>query len=601
MKLSTIFVSFSDTGQYQHRSRVRSAPSYDSDFDKQYQFGSRKTWKDANTSRLPSLGPSLQSSSIATCLDAQSKQDKHVYFYEACWFSHFAYIYNLMMKCKNRIEKGQKKNPVLKDCFIKIEVIGPYTEENLKFISKRKGKCEIAKDHLIWATLLVCFQNDLSTETALQILRSNSAEHKILIKSNSVYNGYDNDDSSIIIVGQHKQQIKETITSCLENPFHKMLQMWLELLKPESSCKHALGAIAEIEAIRKQMTFDRNKETSFLPVITVKSNVPTNVKDYLFGRSDVNSFGIWRNSSFKVFVHKETDEKELENILTRINKTFFNKYHIEIEKGKLIEKKTLKQGSPIQSNNGEGTCFKGTLGGFVEKTKDKRKKYALTCDHLFHDNNQIAYADDSDDDAPKQIGTCVFKTRDRSCDFAAIEIEQRFSEKCEITFRREDKKKTNAHVYSKCLENIGFVHKIGSKTDVTSGCILSSEFYNNNNISDDVNRESIFLVKGTDEKFSDEGDSGSLVFSRPRNVNQNYVDVIGMVYANNQTVYDKENSGRTHETNGANSTENADEISSCFRIHTALELFKESQGQNFEVNFKNDLPSSSSSTSESDD
>lgn len=74
-----------------------------------------------------------------------------------------------------------------------------------------------------------------------------------------------------------------------------------------------------------------------------------------------------------------------------------------------------------------------------------------------------------------------------------------------------------------------------------------------------------------------------------------------MVYANNQTVYDKENSGTTHETNGANSTEDADEISSCFRIHTALELFKESQGQNFEVNFKNDLPSSSSSTSESDD
>lgn len=73
-------------------------------------------------------------------LDAQSKQDKHVYFYEACWFSHFAYIYNLMMKCKNRIEKGQKKNPVLKDCFIKIEVIGPYTEENLKLISKRKGE-----------------------------------------------------------------------------------------------------------------------------------------------------------------------------------------------------------------------------------------------------------------------------------------------------------------------------------------------------------------------------------------------------------------------------------------------------------------------------
>lgn len=325
----------------------------------------------------------------------------------------------------------------------------------------------------------------------------------------------------------------------------------------------------------------------------------------------MNSFGIWRNSSFKVYVKKETDEKGLKDELVLRSQSFFDKYHIEIENGKLIEKHTLKQGTSIYSKNDEGTCNEGTLGGFIEITKDKMKKYALTCDHLFHGNNQIAYADDSDNDAPIEIGPCVFKTRDEFCGFAAIEIEECFSEKCDVTFRRDDKKKTNAHVYSKSLENIGFVHKIGSTSDVTSGRILSPEFYNK--IADDVKRESIFLVTGTEEKFSDEGDSGSLVFSRPRNVNQNYVDVIGMVYANNQTVYDDENDEPTDnvfknsdgsETNGAKWNQDTDKISICYLIHTALELFKESQGQEFEVKFKDDLSLSSPSTywsSESDD
>lgn len=64
-------------------------------------------------------------------------------------------------------------------------------------------------------------------------------------------------------------------------------------------------------------------------------------KLFFYRRLDVNLFGIWRNLLFKVFVYKEMDEKELENILIRINKIFFNKYYIEIEKGKLIEKKIL--------------------------------------------------------------------------------------------------------------------------------------------------------------------------------------------------------------------------------------------------------------------
>lgn len=43
-------------------------------------------------------------------------------------------------------------------------------------------------------------------------------------------------------------------------------------------------------------------------------------------------------------------------------------------------------------------------------------------------------------------------------------------------------------------------------------------------------------MKGTAKKFSERGDSGSLVFCRPIRIKQNYVDVVGMVYANDLTL-----------------------------------------------------------------
>lgn len=117
--------------------------------------------------------------------------------------------------------------------------------------------------------------------------------------------------------------------------------------------------------------------------------------------------------------------------------------------------------------------------------------------------------------------------RDSSCDFAAIEINESFSNNCEVPLRREDTKKTSARVFDESLEQIIFVHKIEATTNVTKGKILSSEHYAKH-LS-----KNLFLVKGTGEKFSDQCDSGALVFSRPRSGRQNYINVLGMVFGNN--------------------------------------------------------------------
>lgn len=78
----------------------------------------------------------------------------------------------------------------------------------------------------------------------------------------------------------------ETITTCLEEPFHNMLQKWLEDVTNENcSTKLAYDVIAEIEAIRKLLVFEDYKNTdaaSILKRTGTQSIVPDNVKEYLF-------------------------------------------------------------------------------------------------------------------------------------------------------------------------------------------------------------------------------------------------------------------------------------------------------------------------------
>lgn len=59
-------------------------------------------------------------------------------------------------------------------------------------------------------------------------------------------------------------------------------------------------------------------------------------------RFDVNVFGIWVNFLFKIFVKLWIDKNKLMEELKRINSDFFEKYYIEIENGKFVEKCILK-------------------------------------------------------------------------------------------------------------------------------------------------------------------------------------------------------------------------------------------------------------------
>lgn len=554
--------------------------------------------------------------------EEESKSTVYV-FYKAKYFQAFHYCYKLAKDCRRRIEKIIKSSDVEdemhEDLYIRIGIVGKLIDADYKLISEGRAKKELPEDGHIWtASPLLCFQNDLSPSTALQwlILKEEIGCNTVNITKCSDDKN-DKADMSNPKNIHTEEELLRIITTCLNKPLKEMLERWLANLDTKISSRQAAGIKAEVEAIRKQMEFDDCDESdsvSVSPVVSTTSVVPDDVKNYLFSNSEVYSFGIWMDSSFKVFVKNDTDEKTLMDELTNLNQTFIEKYHLEIEKRKIALKQTLKQGESIQAkaHSDDDEYCEGTLGGFVTKVDDKKKIYALTCNHLFPEPNQLAYIEDNQN--IKEIGFCVYTTREKSCDFAAIEINDAFVSKCDIALRRDDKKKTNAKVNTKELKNVGIVHKIGKATDVTTGMILSPEYYDK--VMNDSNRGYIFLVKGTDGQFSEKGDSGSLVFCRPRSAQQTHVDILGIVYGNNLIVHDDEDDdddertkhspseGAVKTKSGAENTDNGqypENISCCYRIDTALDLFKKNYSKTFEVKFQDDLPLTSLSQSANSD
>lgn len=270
------------------------------------------------------------------------------YFYiKAKHFKHFHYLKNLAKDCELRLKKtirGENRRKNLSDKDVLMKDVGNLTEDNLNLLSKVEEEKIMPGEMLeisLGAAPLLCFQNDLQSESALEILRRENAPHKNLVHSDVPFDKTCKADGSIIIVGQNKRQI----TSCLEEQLDQMLQDWLENHKHEDLNKQTSEIIAEIEAIRKQLILDTSHNTvaSDAPSFDSKSIVPNDVKDYLLRRYDVNGFGIWGCSTFRIFVNEATDEKILKEELIKLDQSFFETYQLTIVKRNREEKHTMRQ------------------------------------------------------------------------------------------------------------------------------------------------------------------------------------------------------------------------------------------------------------------
>lgn len=270
-------------------------------------------------------------------------------------FPHFCFVYNQICDYKQQLDKA---NVMPKNITIKIELVGEFTDENRQLLPKGTLNTWKKKDGIIWEAIpLLCFQNDVSLNSALETRPRESVCHPIFIKTD--LDATDKEDDSIIIVDQNKGEILNTITSCLEQPLCHILQE-LSDLHSESTEK-----MNEIMALKKMML--NHIEDTMTPT------VPDDIKRYLTERSDVVEFTMMRNSSMEVRVKKDTDEKELKKDLMKINFKFFETCRLDI-----LKRLTIRR----------FTCADAT------NLNDDKNKIALTSSNDFTNDNQTAQMED---------------------------------------------------------------------------------------------------------------------------------------------------------------------------------------------------------------
>lgn len=279
--------------------------------------GKRKRNKDAEA-----LMPPTCTSEKTTNKGADSKPSIQYFLCKNRKFQHLHYFNKRITEFKNRIMEKENNsndltNKVTKNGFVIIGVIGAFTAEDLLLFPKGKAIKDVENKTHWEAIPVLCFQNNLPVQSALETCHKESACRLILVKP--VQDVADNADDSIIVVDRNKVNILEALTSCLEQPLCNMLQEWLHLYSEDSVI------LGEVEALYKTRL---NADKAIDP-----PKVPDDLKIYLSRRSDVAASSMVTNSLLKVFVKKSTDEEEMQNDLKKLNPKFFTKCRLQFEKG----------------------------------------------------------------------------------------------------------------------------------------------------------------------------------------------------------------------------------------------------------------------------
>nr|XP_022309912.1 uncharacterized protein LOC111115457 [Crassostrea virginica] len=221
-------------------------------------------------------------------------------------FHHFSYILNLARDCEPRVKNICTSMAATKllyrDAFIRIRYVGKMNDNIPVQKTIKYGKTILSSDQVEWETSpLICFQNDLSLGVAIQLLRGVEKGPKILITSDSIAKDCDRKADDIILVDQ--DHFLKELTQCLEGPLCEMLNKWIKNVETLTPTKKNQWVMEEIKTIREEMAFQEISRNPQSPGIA--NFVPCDIKNHLLGRDDVNSFGMWYNSSFIVFTKKD--------------------------------------------------------------------------------------------------------------------------------------------------------------------------------------------------------------------------------------------------------------------------------------------------------
>lgn len=298
----------------------------------------------------------------------------------------------------------------------------------------------------------------------------------------------------------------------------------------------------------------------------------------------MQSFGLWEENALRINVKSGFQQENLEEKLLNLDPQYMKSHKVEVLEGEIKFTHFAKQGDKlypkVNDKNDQSSCSSssldggsvnescyGTLGAFMKEKRDQQKLYGLSCRHVLNQKNKKIYGKFGTDENFSELGHTIYLAEDSFHDFGVFEVNQDLCDKCEHIFVNDDDKESNAAVHVKDAMVDTIVHKKGAKTAWTTGRIQSPEFYS------DLfgNRDDVFLVAslGDTDYFSEEGDSGSIVFTRDRSSDQSSVSVLGMVFGGVDSLYESQ-------------CPEIEKSTACFRFNAALDKLNKSETLNLE-------------------
>ena len=202
----------------------------------------------------------------------------------------------------------------------------------------------------------------------------------------------------------------------------------------------------------------------------------------------------------------------------------------------------------------------GTVGGFG-KTADGQM-VALTSGHLYLANRfQPLYVKVMDNFIRLGDNIGRIGTHEYLLDIAVIRVSDDIATDCEKYIRTQEGEQKSAIIYKGHIEDAvdTIVHKKGATTGWTTGFVKGSH-----TVPSTDDSPGAVLVEGMDGNFSEQGDSGSLVFKMGDDSDLETVEVVAILFANDL---------KTRDDVGREVL--VERVSLCSNMKLALEKLKE--------------------------
>ncbi|XP_062597434.1 uncharacterized protein LOC134258861 [Saccostrea cucullata] len=543
------------------------------------QIGKRQS--DANEKRMKSVESNIY--------HQRSKSDSYRSPYIEKWypisnFPRLIYHHQLVSKLATKMRNFRSSSQVIAPLIMSVQKVqlylaGDITKETEKLISSSKATEEQEASSLRgeqrWpVSALIYFQSENEPieriEELLNSIRPVVWTKAYIVLNKAGWSSFGNTfQSKFSILSRKKKCVREAITSFLEAYLKKCIEGFLEELNVYEGMNEEIPKLLnECKSVLSQMSSTRNE-----------MQIPERIKKFLFERSDVQGFGIWETSEFRVFVRNREDIESLNSELYKLDPEFLNTMSLHIVSGELNIYNHVKQGEKIYLDKNDEISKYATAGALLRDNRGQGELYGLTCHHALPRENEFVYVTSGENKQLAQVGECIYSDQKPFHDFAVFQIDKNKRGTCDTTFLNRMEKPCNVNIHEGPISANSVVHKKGATTNLSDGRITSSEFYHELF----GKRSEMFLVSSfnSDEyPFSLQGDSGSVVFQHDRSPEQRSVHALGLVTGGIDEVRDESLKDLLNST-------------VCLRLNKALSCLSEKK--QLDLEFENSCRISSSS------